>query len=185
MNGKFWILVCVLMLAGGVIVAGCGDRSDDGPVAETAKADADTATAVPTAKLPPRAEPAPPVMEAAPASDTKAERDVRLIVVYYFHRTLRCKTCLAIESQAKEAVERDFAKDVKQGRITWRVLNLDEEANKHFEKDFKLESSSVVLVETIDGKTAKWKDLPRVWDLVENKEAFRKYLSKEVAAYLR
>ena len=183
MSGKLRIFACALMLVGGATFAGCGERPADGSCAE--KADADSAVVAPSAGRAPDAERAATEPESSQAANARFKQGVKKIVVYYFHRTLRCKTCLAIESQAKEAVERDFAEALKQGRIEWRAVDIDQAANKHFEKEFKLESSSVVLVETIDGTTARWKDLPRVWDLVAKKEAFCKYVSGEVALYLR
>ncbi|MHC4445545.1 MAG: nitrophenyl compound nitroreductase subunit ArsF family protein [Planctomycetota bacterium] len=106
------------------------------------------------------------------------------IIVYYFHRTLRCPSCLAIEKYAHEAVGGNFVDGLQAGRLVWRVVNIELEGNEHFEKDFKLEYSSVVLVEMSGDKVMRWKNLAKVWDLLDNREAFGNYITKEVAEYL-
>jgi hypothetical protein len=35
-----------------------------------------------------------------------------------------------------------------------------------------------------DGKQAEWKNLRRVWELLNNKEAFLRYVQEEVRTYL-
>ncbi len=191
MIGMVRLVACACALVFGVTIVGCSEHSTD--AARVENANADVVAATPSAAPVPavgqvarEADPPQVASEPVPAQAVPAEKkpETKKIIVYYFHRTLRCKTCLAIESQAKTAVEGDFASALKLGRIAWRVVDIDQAANKHFEQDFKLESSSVVVVETLDGQVSKWKNLPLVWDLVLKKEAFRKYVSGEVALYL-
>lgn len=39
------------------------------------------------------------------------------VEVLYFHGKQRCATCMAIEQQAREVVEKDFANEQKSGKI--------------------------------------------------------------------
>jgi hypothetical protein len=50
--------------------------------------------------------------------------------VYYFHFTRRCSTCLAIEENARKAVEALFPDKVKTGDYSFTALNLDEAGSK-------------------------------------------------------
>jgi hypothetical protein len=50
--------------------------------------------------------------------------------VYYFHFTRRCATCIAVEENARKAVEALYPNEVKTGDITFTALNLDEIAGK-------------------------------------------------------
>ena len=52
------------------------------------------------------------------------------IEVYYFHMTTRCVTCRAVESEAKKNLDILYTDLVKQGRITFTALNLEEQTGK-------------------------------------------------------
>lgn len=47
-----------------------------------------------------------------------------VVEVMYFHDKQRCVTCLAIEKLTKEVVEKDFAKEVKQGKVRYREIDI-------------------------------------------------------------
>ncbi|MHB8899851.1 MAG: nitrophenyl compound nitroreductase subunit ArsF family protein, partial [Thermoguttaceae bacterium] len=47
------------------------------------------------------------------------------LVVYYFHGNVRCPTCRAIESQAHEIVQNDFAAQLDEGQVAWKARNYD------------------------------------------------------------
>jgi len=51
------------------------------------------------------------------------------IEAYYFHFTARCVTCRTVEARAKENIETLYPELVKQGKISFQSINLDDEAN--------------------------------------------------------
>ena len=106
-------------------------------------------------------------------------------IAYYFHRTVRCHTCLAIEDLSRQTIENMFGEELAEGRIEWRPVNIEQKGNGHFEDDFKLKNQSLVLVQVVDGKEGAWKNLTSVWDLIGNQEAFIKYVQEELSKYLR
>jgi len=105
-------------------------------------------------------------------------------VVYYFHGTARCPTCRKFESFSSEALREAFAEALKDGRLEWRVVNIEEPDNEHFVSDYQLYSKSIVIVKIQDGKQIAWKNLKRIWELVRDKEAFMQYVKDEVSSYL-
>jgi len=105
------------------------------------------------------------------------------IQVFYFHRTVRCPSCIKMESLAKQAVEETFGGDLAAGRMRWRALNLDDAENRHFEKDYALKTQSVVVSEVRGGKEVRWENLDKVWDLLEDDSAFKKYVQDEVRSF--
>jgi hypothetical protein len=107
------------------------------------------------------------------------------VIVYYFHTTYRCPTCHKIENYTKEAVEAGFAQALKEGRLVFQVLNVEEAPNAHFIQDYQLHTKSVVVVEMKDNQQARWENLPQVWELTHDKEAFFKYIQDEVNLYLQ
>ena len=110
--------------------------------------------------------------------------DKHRVVAYYFHRALRCATCLSIEKQAREAVQTGYSGDLKSGRLEWRLVNIEDQGNEHFTQDFELETSSLVLAEMAGNKTLRWKMLVDVWSLVDEPLAFQQYVWAEVDEFL-
>ena len=117
----------------------------------------------------------------APPLPTPAKSKV---IVYYLHTTVRCANCLRIESYAASAVTGGFAGPLSEGRLEWKVLNVDDPPNAHFVKDYQLFTKSVVISEVKDGKEVRWKRLDKVWDLLGDQQAFERYVKDEVKAYL-
>lgn len=52
------------------------------------------------------------------------------VAVYYFHFTRRCVTCMAVEENARKAVEALYPNEVKAGEYAFTSLNLDEASTK-------------------------------------------------------
>lgn len=67
------------------------------------------------------------------------------VEVYYFHATMRCPTCLAVEEQTHKTLEESFAIEMKDGTLQLVVLNLEEKENKDLVKKFGVGWSSLVL----------------------------------------
>ena len=107
------------------------------------------------------------------------------MIAYYFHATVRCQTCKAIEAYSREAIEQAFAEDLKKGAIEWRPINIQAPENRHFVQDFRLYTRSLILVKVRDGKQVEWKNLDKVWDLVRDKGEFLKYVQSNVNPWLR
>jgi hypothetical protein len=91
---------------------------------------------------------------------------------------------LKIESFSREAVETGFRKEVEDGSVVWRLVNLDEPANRHYIDDYQLYAKSVIVSDVRGGKEARWKNLVKVWQLTNDKGAFIKYIQDEVRGYL-
>ena len=133
------------------------------PVTQTASADADSA--------------------AVATAEETAEAGSKL-VAYYFHRTQRCRTCLAIEEYAEEALRNAFPEAFESGQLEWHAVNIEEPPNEHFVQDYELTSSSLVMVYFDRGEQKEWKNLDRVWDLVGDKMEYQAYVEGEALAYL-
>ena len=106
------------------------------------------------------------------------------VIAYYFHTTYRCASCRAIEAYSREAIETAFADQIKDGRLVWKVVNVEVKGNEHFVKDYSLYTKSLVLVNETRGKPAQWKNLEKVWQLLQDKPKFLRYVQDETQAYL-
>jgi len=126
--------------------------------------------------------------EIAPSSTsnpkTSPEKQDDGIIAYYFHGNKRCDNCRKIESYSREAVQTNFADQIKNGKLRWLIVNKDQPAHEHFVKDFQLYANSVVLAEVQNGKTARWKNLDKIWELLDNKTAYLEYVQTEMKSFL-
>ncbi len=113
-----------------------------------------------------------------------AKSDSHKVIAYYFHTNTRCSTCMKIESYSKEAIEQGFADEIKKGILEMRVVNYENPENRHFIKEYKLVSKSLVLVNIVNGKQTEWTNLKMVWQLTGRKDAFLNYVRREVRNYL-
>ena len=105
-------------------------------------------------------------------------------MVYYFHGKARCVSCVKIEQYTAESVQRGFAAPLKEGTLEWAVVDTDEKANAHFMKDYGLYTKSVVLVRVRDGRQISFKVLDKVWEHLNDKAAFIKYVQDETRAFV-
>jgi len=106
------------------------------------------------------------------------------VVVYYFHGNTRCATCRMIEALSRVAVASGFPDEMKNNRVEFRAINVEEPINEHFVQDYRLVTRSVVLARFSGEKQEKWKNLDRVWKLVNNTEAFERYVQNETKNFL-
>lgn len=120
----------------------------------------------------------------APTAGAASDATENGLVVYYFHGTVRCPTCEAIEAQAHATVTKDFAAQLADGGIVWKVLNYEQPANATFVKKFDILAPIVVLAKMQGGQIADWRRLDEVWVLVNDKPAFAKYVHEQIAQML-
>jgi hypothetical protein len=107
------------------------------------------------------------------------------VVVYYFHGTFRCTTCRTIEKYSHDAVQQYFPKELGNGKLEFRPVNVEEPENRHFIQDYQLFSKSLVLSLVRDDKETKSKNLTDIWTLVKDKDKFFQYVKNEVEGFLK
>jgi hypothetical protein len=106
------------------------------------------------------------------------------VVVYVFHRTVRCPTCLKVEEYTQEVLQTSFADRVADGSIECRVVDYEQPKNEHFREDFDLLGASVVVVRMRDGKTEKWDNLMEAVRMLRDKAIFMTMVDKSVQEML-
>ena len=126
------------------------------------------------------AQPSPTSGEMAASADA-AQRQV---VLYYFHGDKRCKTCRTVEAFAEETVASRFAGELNAGELAWKVVNYDDDENRHFVKQYGLVSASLVLVELDGGEPVRFEVLQKAWSLVRDKAGFEQYVRESVIDFL-
>ena len=100
-----------------------------------------------------------------PAQDKPVSDAVRVI---YFHGNNRCITCNNMEKYTRELLEEDYSDELKKGKVKFEVYNFDDEKNAEIVAKYQVESSTLLIVKTREGKE-------KVRDLTEIGFTYAKY----------
>ena len=183
------LLFIFVVLSLGVLVYKEFSPQNESKAIDVTAAKVDTAAvsdeSVPAPENQPLKEPAAKQKEKAPSPLTDVKAQNSRVIAYYFHGTFRCSTCRTIEEYSHDAIQTYFAKELGNGKLEFRPVNVEEPENKHFIQDYQLVTRSLVLSLVSDGKEMKWKNLADVWKLVRDKEKFYQYVKDEVAIFLK
>ena len=75
-----------------------------------------------------------------------------VIEVIDFHSTHRCMTCNNIEASTKYTLETYFADELKSGKITFEIVNVDAKENYAIAEKFEAAGTALFLNVIVDGK---------------------------------
>lgn len=121
---------------------------------------------------------------AADQAVPKTKDETGQFIAYYFHTNFRCSSCKKIEQWSHEAITKEFADQLKSGKLEWRVVNVEVPENEHFSDDFSLYTKSLVIVEQTDGKPVRWENLEKVWQLLNDQAGFSEYVTTRISAFM-
>jgi len=68
------------------------------------------------------------------------------VEVYYFHYTHRCVTCQAVETESQKIISTLYAKEIKEGKIQFIAVNLDEKNSKNLADKCKVEGQALLVI---------------------------------------
>lgn len=121
----------------------------------------------------------PGVDQAVATPVAQAER----VTVYYFHGTIRCKTCVAIEMETERVLRERFSDELERGTLNYVAVDYDTPENQHFRTDYDLAFGSVVVQGS--GDEGPWENLADVWTLIHSDQVtFDAYLVDHIAPLL-
>lgn len=99
------------------------------------------------------------------------------VVAYYFIGNQRCTSCKQIERMAGEVLAERFAEAMADGRLLYRVVNIETPGQEHYLDDYNCIKNSLVLVSFRDGQQVEFENLDRVWELLQAPEQFNEYVA--------
>ena len=120
----------------------------------------------------------------APRSVKATAKPAHRVVACYFHRTVRCPTCLKVGAAVEAALESGFAAELQDGRLEWVMIDFQGPRNQAYTNAFRITGPSLILMDSQNGKVTNWKPLPRAWGLVGNQPALFQYVQTEVRGFL-
>ncbi|MEX1384038.1 nitrophenyl compound nitroreductase subunit ArsF family protein [Lutibacter sp.] len=111
-------------------------------------------------------------------------QSVNKIEVIDFHSTHRCITCKAIESNTKLVLETNFSKELKDGIISFHVVNVDDENNYKLAEKFQATGTALFLNVISEGEE-KHIDLTQFGFMYgKNTDEFTKRLTSRIEKQL-
>ncbi|MBA7654618.1 hypothetical protein ES703_62500 [subsurface metagenome] len=113
----------------------------------------------------------------------QAKMNIDKTVVYYFRTNVRCVKCKKFESYTQQVIDDQFSEQVKTGELEWKVVNVEDPGDEHFINDYKLVTKSIVLSKVKDGKETEYKNLDKIWILVDDETAFKDYIRDEITDF--
>lgn len=117
--------------------------------------------------------------------NASVDASISKIEVYDFHSTHRCMTCNAIEANTKYTLDTYFENELKNNKITFQVINVDDEKNEKIAEKFEASGTALILNVIKDGKETKI-DLTEFAFMEGNdQEAFSKDLKAKLDTELK
>ena len=121
------------------------------------------------------------VPSTARAGDTPKDR----VVVMYFHRTQRCPTCLRMGSYTEEAVTGGFAREIKDGSVSFHYIDFQDQRNAAFTQAYGVAGPTLIVARASGDQVAEYKNLKDIWTKSRDKDAFVEYVQSNVRSYLK
>jgi uncharacterized protein YdbL (DUF1318 family) len=81
-----------------------------------------------------------------PKKATVATTTSDKVEAYYFHMTSRCATCKSVEEVTQQHLAELYPELVKQSKITFKSINLEEAEGKALAAKLKISGQSLILV---------------------------------------
>jgi hypothetical protein len=103
------------------------------------------------------------------------------VIVYCFHGNTRDLKYEKVEKLAHEVLEKSFAKELKDGRLVWRIINYQTPDHAQLVADLQVTKPCLMVADARQNGTCTAENLQRnAWKWVDDPEAFGNYLCREV-----
>ena len=113
------------------------------------------------------------------------DTSISKIEVLDFHSTHRCMTCNAIEASTKYTLNTFFADELKDNKITFKVINVDKKENEKIAEKFEASGTALIL-NVIHKGAEKQIDLTSfAFKNGNNQDVFSKELKTKIDAELK
>lgn len=107
------------------------------------------------------------------------------VLVYYFHASHRCATCIAIEKAIDEVLAESFSVEVKTGTLKLEKINADDEANNAICEKYEAFGTALFVTRVRGNEETKTDMTAEAFKLARNKkDEFKKLLGKQISTSL-
>ena len=131
-----------------------------------------------------------PIVKETDSAKTLATKthkaELSKVLIYNFHVTNRCVSCIAIEDATTKTINTYFANELKQGRIIRYILNVDEESNADMAEKYQAFGSGLFITRVYKGKETSTDLTGDGFKYAKNKEEkFIEILKNKISEYLK
>ncbi len=106
------------------------------------------------------------------------------IEIVHFHSTYQCYSCIYIGEMALKSLEKNFAKELEDGKITFKEIDVDKKENYEIVSKYGATGSSLFFGLTM-GEKEKTSQDTRVWSLIGRDEEFEDYIVNKINTLLK
>jgi len=114
-----------------------------------------------------------------------ANASASMLEVIDFHSTRRCTRCQMIEANTLHTLDTYFGDELISGKISLRIINVDEEKNFEIAERFEAIGTSLFLNLIKDGKETHIDLTNFAFKNWENQDVFSKELKSKISAELK
>lgn len=108
------------------------------------------------------------------------------IEIIGFHRIRRCATCLSMERNTKETLDKYFQKELENGDITFQSINIEESILESVELVNKYQATgSSIFVNKIQAGEDHIELDANAWKLARQDEKFQSYFKEKIDNLLK
>ena len=116
----------------------------------------------------------------------KPKQELSKVLIYNFHVTNRCVSCIAIEEATTKTLKTYFAAELRQGRIKQYILNVDDDANSKVAEKYQAFGSGLYVTRVFKGKETTTDLTGDGFKFAKNKEEkFIEILKNKISEYLK
>jgi hypothetical protein len=105
-------------------------------------------------------------------------------MVLLFHSTIRCEQCLSMEKFINQVMEQSYKDLTDNGKLQFKMIQMDHPGRRHLAETFKLYTASVVLIEFKEKQEVSTKVLRDSWKFVNDETLFKDLLDSEIQILL-
>ncbi len=117
------------------------------------------------------------IYHASPVGNSTGPADT--VDVVYFHRTVRCATCLRAEEWTRYTVETHFAAELSSGKVTFQSIDYQDKGNNDIVERYRAYRLQLFINAIQDG-TDHIEEATDLYTLLHNKEAFVTALKSKI-----
>ena len=118
-------------------------------------------------------------------NENQVNKNTKLLV-YYFHITNRCHTCISIEATTKKVLEESYQKKLDDGTIIFKTFNVDLPENKDIVKKYEAYGATLALTKIENGKEVGTEDMTSMaFSKINNEELFKNELKLKIDEKLK
>ena len=125
----------------------------------------------------------PALEDKQPPPQPVVDSNVKLEIAY-FYRIPRCYTCEYAESTIKFTLDQYYAKELQEGKILFKAININDKENEAIVKHYGAHTSSM-FIKTISNGKEKIDEIIEIWFYTGNDAKFINAVDQQISPRLR